>query len=241
MQLKLATCSDDYKCKLWKTQPSNILEAKSDGLPVFSGEVSWNEEADSYLRGKPFESKIHYTHSSKVYIENKSKRKLFSDVLENDENECTNSQQSKKSKTEGELQKNILRFAAYPTSFPNQMTNVLVSPRKISNASNSILQSPKKINITPKKLKKLSDNKDAIFSPTGNLPNIILDGRSPHEKLFARTFSTGKKIGKSNHKVDWLTEMSQQKKNSLPKKHQDKQQQSPIGLNNKDNIYSMAN
>merc|ERR1712079_469998 len=112
MQLTLATCSDDYKCKIWKTRPTNILQSDSDGLPVFGGEVSWNDEKDSYLRGKPFENKIHYDHSSKVYTENRTKRKLFSDTLENDENKCTNTHPSKKA-----------RFAAYPSSSPNQMTN----------------------------------------------------------------------------------------------------------------------
>ena len=80
-----------------------------------------------------------------------------------------------------------VRFAAYPSSSQNKMTNVLISPRKVLNSSAVILNSPRKLNITPKKDKdKILNNVKGLLnlyrSPTGNLPNIILDGRSPHEK-----------------------------------------------------------
>ena len=241
-QPKLVTCSDDYKCKIWKTYPPNVLKENSDGFQFSCGELLWNEDPDAYSKGTPFPNKLRYDHSSVIYLENKSKRKLFSDGQENDENKCLNSQQTnlnKRCKTEGEYQKSTLRFAAYPSS--SRMTNVLSSPVKASNLSNGVMQSPKKLNITPKKSKVINDIVGAanfLSSPTGNLPNIVLDGRSPHEKFVAMTIGSGKKNCKGKQKVDWLTEMGQQKKNSLPKKPMSKQQLTPICHNKKDeNIY----
>jgi len=248
-QPKLVTCSDDYKCKIWKTYPPNVLKLPffdgSDGLQFSCGELLWNSDCgypDAYSKGTPFPNKLRYDHSTVIYLENKSKRKLFSDGQENDENKCLNFQQTnlnKRCKTEGEYQKSTLRFAAYPSS--SRMTNVLSSPVKASNLSNGVLQSPKKLNITPKKSKVINDIVGAanfLSSPTGNLPNIVLDGRSPHEKFVAMTIGSGKKNCKGKQKVDWLTEMGQQKKNSLPKKPMSKQQLTPICHNKKDeNIY----
>ena len=201
---------------------------------MVSGEVFWNEKEDPYLFGKPFESQINYDNSSILHVERKSKRKLFCVVIENDENQCNNSQQidnfNKKSKIEEKISDNVLRFAAYPSS-TNKMTNVLISPRKASGSTTGILQSPRKLNITPKKEsdKRFSciNAKSTCFSsPTGNLPNIILDGRSPHEIISsAKCHGSGKKLtGRFNRKIDWLTEMSQQKKNAQPKKMLNKQQ-----------------
>ena len=124
-----------------------------------------------------------------------------------------------------------VRFAAYPSSSQNKMTNVLISPRKVLNSSAVILNSPRKLNITPKKDKdKILNNVKGLLnlyrSPTGNLPNIILDGRSPHEKSTSvRSQGVGKMRGIFDRKVDWLTEMGQQKKHQQPKKLTTKEQQ----------------
>ena len=239
----MVTCSDDFKCKIWRSHPPNDLKENSEGLSMFCGEVSWNEETDAYTKGPIFQSKIRDDSTTIVFVENKSKRKLFCDVSNNDENICDNFQQtsiSKRSKTKGEYQKSVIKFAAYPSS--SRMTNVLASPSKASCSSIGVLQSPKKLNITPKKSKIVSDIKEAscfLSSPTGNLPNIVLDGRSPHEKLVSNSVSSGQKKKKGTHKVDWLTEMGQQKKNSLPKNKQSKQQLTPVGQNKEETVYSV--
>jgi len=100
---------------------------------------------------------------------------------------------------------------------------------------------PRSLILHLKKSKTVCDIKDAanlFSSPTGNLPNIILDGRSPHEKLKARTLCSGQKVKNGKQKIDWLTEMGQQKKNSLPKNKLSKQQHTAIGKNKDDKIYS---
>ena len=236
----MVTCSDDFKCKIWRTHPPNDLKENSEGLPIFCGNVSWNEETDAYTKGPTFQSKIRNDSTTIVFVENKSKRKLFSDVLDNDENISANfqqSNQSKRCKTEGVYQKSVIKFAAYPSS--SRMTNVLASPSKVSHSSIGVLQSPKKLNITPKKSKIVNDIREASYflsSPTGNLPNIVLDGRSPHEKLISNSASSGQKTKKGTHKVDWLTEMGQQKKNSLPKNKLSKQQLTPVDQNKEESV-----
>lgn len=235
LQPKLATCSDDMKCKIWRTRStvcsksSNISEA-----PVASGEVSWNNKNDPYLFGQPFEDKIQYDYPTIIHTEIKSKRKLFCDVIANDENRCQNFQQNEafyKKRKLVEIGQEPVRFAAYPSSSPNKMTNVLISPRKVLSSSTAILNSPRKLNITPKKDKdKILNSVKGVLnfypSPTGNMPNIILDGRSPHEKSnSARSRGAGKMKGTSDRKVDWLTEMGQQKKHQQPKKLTTKEQQ----------------
>ena len=110
------------------------------------------------------------------------------------------------------------------------MTNVLISPRKVLSSSAATLISPRKLNITPKKEKdKILNSVKGIInmhpSPTGNLPNIILDGRSPHQKKpVSRCQETGKIKG-IVRKKDWLTKMCQQKKHQQPKKLTTKEQQ----------------
>lgn len=223
------------KCKIWRTRStvcsksSNISEA-----PVASGEVSWNNKNDPYLFGQPFEDKIQYDYPTIIHTEIKSKRKLFCDVIANDENRCQNFQQNEafyKKRKLVEIGQEPVRFAAYPSSSPNKMTNVLISPRKVLNSSTAILNSPRKLNITPKKDKdKILNSVKGVLnfypSPTGNMPNIILDGRSPHEKSnSARSRGAGKMKGISDRKMDWLTEMGQQKKHQQPKKLTTKEQQ----------------
>ena len=230
MKLKLATCSDDFKCKIWRTDRlSSTCDKESSGPQILNGEVSWNDEIHPYEFGKRFDCNVCYNGEKVVSIHNRSKRKLFCDMTENEENQCNNSQQGnlfKKRKEEAAGPSNILKCAAYPSSSPTNMSNVLVSPRKVPRG---IVQSPKKLNITPKKDKRFSAVKQEIvsyYSPTDGLPNIVKDGRSPHEKSNAvKSLEFGKVIvSNAIRKVDWLTEMSQQKKNALPKKILNKQQ-----------------
>ena len=161
----------------------------------------------------------------------KSKRRLFCDGTENEENRSDNSQDVESINKRLKLMQkpeDRQRLAAFPSSSPNKMTNVLVSPRKSSGLPPNVIMSPRKLNITPIKNKEhLVSNARKFPTPTGNLPNIILDGRSPHDKRDAiRSQGSGKMLGvKMPRKVDWLTEMSQQKKNTLPKKVIGKQQQ----------------
>ena len=227
MNLKLATCSDDFKCKIWRTDCLRACDKESSGPTILNGEVSWNDEIHPYAYGKRFDCNVCYN-GEKVSILSKSKRKLFCDMTENEENQCNNSQQGnffKKRKVEEAGPSNILKCVAYPSSSPTNMSNVLVSPRKVPRG---IVQSPKKLNITPKKDRRFSAVKEGIVSyhsPTDGLPNIVKDGRSPHEKINAfKSQEFGKVVVSSiTRKVDWLTEMSQQKKNAMPKKILNKQ------------------
>ncbi len=68
----------------------------------------------------------------------------------------------------------------------------IMSPQKKCYAS-----SPRKIVLSPRKL----------FSPTANLPNFVMDGKSPHQPL----------SGKKKCRVDWLTSLRRQQKESSPK------------------------
>ena len=239
MELKLATCSDDYKCKIWRTPPVDSWRDTDASIPpAKSGEVAWYTVANSYAFGRPFEDKICYDNTLSIHSANKSKRKLFLDETENEENRCNNSpiryssNKRKKMSEETSCQNNV-RFAAYPSSSPTKMTNVLTSPRKSTSTSNGIMQSPRKLNITPIKDKRskllygVKEGNTLFSSPTDHLPNIILDGYSPHGKVTCQNgmLGSGKKTGCTNsRKVDWLTEMSQQKKNTQFKKVISKQQ-----------------
>jgi len=191
------------------------------------GEIVWNKEIAPYCLPRPYEEKISLNATTRVILAKKSKRKLFED-WENEENQCANSlinEPCNKKQKNSECQITQMRFAPYPTASPSKM-NVLASPRK-NHSLGSSLQSPRKLTLTPIKSKRAHSafNQEQYLidyiSPTVNLPNMVLNGKSPHQKLLIGSMGKERQAGntgKMGRKVDWLTEMCQQKKNTEPKK-----------------------
>lgn len=89
-------------------------------------------------------------------------------------------------------QKNAVKFAQFPCSLSSKS---VMSPRKV-------VGSPRKLILSPRK----------FMSPTANLPNLVADGRSPHQPNSGSKTSSKKKA-----RVDWLTSFRQMQRMQVVK------------------------
>jgi len=101
-----------------------------------------------------------------------------------------------------------LRLEPFPCSSP---VKIEMSPSKRPFTSHTLNVTPKKRKLSFSPMKSPSRRAAAPWaSPTINLPNLVVDGKSPHNKAASAAAS----VRRPRRALDWLSAMSKEKKKS---------------------------
>ena len=181
---KLATCADDFTHRIWRIQdfPHSDYTNETDiDSEICVGKA---EKVDNVQYPQKTDYKI-----TNFFSKSESK--------ENDDEDELLMPCPKKPRNRSPFKNLQLKSPNCPKKMLSNLPcswDLLTSPSKRKDTSpRKLLISPRKLTISPRKL----------FSPTANLPNFVVDGKSPHNVAQ----SSGKK-----GKVDWLTSLRRSKK-----------------------------
>lgn len=173
---RLATCSDDLKHRIWRLRGPHEIE-KGD----LNGEAV------------KIETTLYPDLSAVPSNSFATKRRI---VVVDQENVSLNiPPPNKRMRGNGNKSVEVTPTKKKPESPARKLKSFPCSPRKMN------VTSPAKRSNCPRKLL-LSPIKQ---SPTANLPNMVLDGKSPYAK-------STRKSSASKKPLDWLTSLSRQKK-----------------------------
>ena len=216
---KIATCADDFTHRIWRIQDyansdfchendiskcygktcekdahildSEICKGRAEKLDNVQFPVKSDIKVTNFYEKAPKlkeNSQECFDNDSDLELSNRpicKKRRILSPLNSNE--------------TQVRSPQNRKMLSNLPCSW-----DLLTSPRKTEKSPRKILISPRKLAISPRKL---AISPQILFSPTANLPNLKVDGRSPHQLNCS---------GKKQAKVDWLTSLRRSKTEETP-------------------------